>query len=79
MIGGDTTTTLTSLHDTVESMDDFDSTALIDNIGTQWDNLLNIMTDYYTGATFDFDSSSDVDILEQLADPTAYSCTSGTF
>ena len=62
-VGGDTTATLNSLQQVITDMTAFDSATLSSNLDTQWLNLKNKIDDYIAGNTFDFSSTTDVNVL----------------
>ena len=79
-IGGDTTATLSSLQSVINDMSSFDATTLSNDLTTQWDNLYSHTTAMLHGSLVDINSTSDITILTNAANPSSYSgCTAGTF
>ena len=79
-IGGDTTSTLTSLQTVISDMNSFNATSLSNDLGTQFTSLKTLMNNYEQVIAFDFSSSSDENILRSVANRSSYSgCSAGTF
>lgn len=61
-------------------MSAFNSTEEISGVSSQWNSLNSLVTQTYAGDVLDFSSSSDVTILNTLAEPSNYGgCTANNF
>jgi len=59
----------------MNSVGNFDATALNSQVDSLWNPTYNLVMDYYSGKVLDFTSATDEAILRRIAVPSSYTCT----